>query len=197
MKQWSRWLSKEGVPQWDMFFRTHRVALGWLFDRINLDPKNPNQVHRHQKPTCWHVNQGKFHTWRMESSFVFIPTSAISVLQFVLKGWQKGYNKIQDKSESQQNRDHWWVLLQGLPRICHPRRQKARGRAAMEARVHEVRKLRERTERGNPLWAATQKPCRTYISNNLLKALSQHATLSGMITKLGLLKSVNWQTDGW
>ena len=31
---------------------THRVALDWLFDRINLDTKNPNQVHRHQKPTC-------------------------------------------------------------------------------------------------------------------------------------------------
>ena len=31
--------------------RTHRVALDWLFDRINLDPKNPNQVHRHQKTT--------------------------------------------------------------------------------------------------------------------------------------------------
>ena len=27
--------------------RTHRVALDWLLDRINLDP---NQVHRHQKP---------------------------------------------------------------------------------------------------------------------------------------------------
>ena len=25
--------------------RTHRVALDWLFDQINLDPKNPNQVH--------------------------------------------------------------------------------------------------------------------------------------------------------
>ena len=42
--------------------RTHRVALDWLFDRINLDSKNPNQVHRHQKPTCRHSNQGKFHT---------------------------------------------------------------------------------------------------------------------------------------
>ena len=36
--------------------RTHRVALDRLFDRINLDPKNPNQVHRHQKPTCRHAN---------------------------------------------------------------------------------------------------------------------------------------------
>ena len=25
--------------------RTHRVALEWLFDRINLDPKNPNQIY--------------------------------------------------------------------------------------------------------------------------------------------------------
>ena len=25
--------------------RTHRVALDWLFDRINLDPKDPNQIH--------------------------------------------------------------------------------------------------------------------------------------------------------
>ena len=42
--------------------RTHRVALDWLFDRIKLDPKNPNQIHRHQKPSHRHANQGKFHT---------------------------------------------------------------------------------------------------------------------------------------
>ena len=39
--------------------------------------------------------------------------------------------------------------------------------------------------------AATQKPHLTIIMNNLLKALSQHAAESGMITKLGLLKSGN------
>ena len=43
--------------------RTHRVALDWLFDRINLDPKNPNQIHWHQTPTRRHTDQGKFHTW--------------------------------------------------------------------------------------------------------------------------------------
>ena len=42
--------------------KTHRVALDWLFDRINLNTQNPNQVHRHQKPTCRHSNQRKFHT---------------------------------------------------------------------------------------------------------------------------------------
>ena len=42
--------------------RTHRVALDWLFDRINLGPKNSNQIHRHQKPTRRHLDQREFHT---------------------------------------------------------------------------------------------------------------------------------------
>ena len=42
--------------------RNHRVALDWLFDRINLDTKNPNQIHRHQNPTRRDIDQGKFHT---------------------------------------------------------------------------------------------------------------------------------------
>ena len=33
--------------------RTHRVALDWLFDRINLEPKNTHQICWHQKPTCY------------------------------------------------------------------------------------------------------------------------------------------------
>ena len=48
---------------------------------------------------------------------------------------------------------------------------------------------RERIERGNPLWAATQEPHLAIITNNLLTALSQHATQSGMITRFGLPKS--------
>ena len=42
--------------------RTRRVALDWLFDRINLDPKIPNQIHRHQKPTRRLLDKGEFHT---------------------------------------------------------------------------------------------------------------------------------------
>ena len=38
-KQWSRWSLQEGVPQWDMFPGPHWVALDWLLDRSNLDPK--------------------------------------------------------------------------------------------------------------------------------------------------------------
>ena len=42
--------------------RTHRVALDWLFDRINLDSKIQFKKHRHQKPTRRHPNQREFHT---------------------------------------------------------------------------------------------------------------------------------------
>ena len=53
---------KARSPTWRHVSRTHRVALDWLFDRINLDTKNPNQIHRHQKPTRRHLDQREFHT---------------------------------------------------------------------------------------------------------------------------------------
>ena len=65
--------------------RTHRVFIDWLFDRIDLDPKNPNQIHRHICCAC--------------------SILAISVLQCALTQWRNDLNKIQEKNESQQNRD--------------------------------------------------------------------------------------------
>ena len=59
----------------------------------------------------------------------------------------------------------------------------------MEIKISGVPKLRERLERGDPLWAAAQEPHLAIVMNNLLKALSQHAPHSGMMTKLGLLES--------
>ena len=52
--------------------RTHRVAFDWLFWSNQFGLQNPNQIHWHQKPICWHTDQGKLHTWWMESSFVFV-----------------------------------------------------------------------------------------------------------------------------
>ena len=42
--------------------RTHRVALDWLFDRINLDAKIQNKYIDTKNPTRRHADQGKFHT---------------------------------------------------------------------------------------------------------------------------------------
>ena len=40
--------------------RADRVALDWLFDRINLDPKTKIKHVDTKKPTCKPVNPGKF-----------------------------------------------------------------------------------------------------------------------------------------
>ena len=84
-KQWSRWWKKEGSPTMRHVSGTLRVALDYLFDRINLNPKIQIKIHWHQKTTRRHTDQRKFHTWWMESSFVLVSTIAISVLQSVLK----------------------------------------------------------------------------------------------------------------
>ena len=43
--------------------RTHRVALDWLFDRVNLDSKIQIKYIDTKKPTRRHHNQREFHTW--------------------------------------------------------------------------------------------------------------------------------------
>ena len=67
-KQWSTWSLKAEVRRRDTCPRTHRVALDWLFDRIIMDQKIPNQICSYQKPTRRHVDERQFHSWRMESS---------------------------------------------------------------------------------------------------------------------------------
>ena len=42
--------------------RTHRVALDWLFDRINLDTKIQIKYIGHQEPTRRHLDKGEFYT---------------------------------------------------------------------------------------------------------------------------------------
>ena len=42
--------------------RTHRIALDWLFDRINLDPKIHIKYIDTKKPTRRHLDQREFHT---------------------------------------------------------------------------------------------------------------------------------------
>ena len=79
--------------------RTHRVALDGLFDRINLDPKIQIKYIDTKNQLARHSNQRKSHTCCVCS------ISAISVLQFVLKRWRNDHNKIQEKNESQRDRD--------------------------------------------------------------------------------------------
>ena len=52
--------------------RTHRVALDWLFDRINLDPKIQIKYIDTKNQLADILTKGKFHTLWMESPFVFV-----------------------------------------------------------------------------------------------------------------------------
>ena len=83
--------------------RTHRVALDWLFDRMNLDPKIQIKYIDTKKQLAdilkeiSHVMSGII--------CCACSTSAISVLQCALKQWRNDLNTVQEKNESQQNRN--------------------------------------------------------------------------------------------
>ena len=66
--EWSRWSSREEVPTMRHVFRTHRVAIDWWFDRINLDTKIQIKYVDTKKTTRRHTDKGNFHTWWVEPS---------------------------------------------------------------------------------------------------------------------------------
>ena len=62
----------------------------WLVIRSNqFGPKNPNQVHWHQKPTRRHIDKGKFYTWWMESSFCVCHISSTDFSEVMSKRKQE------------------------------------------------------------------------------------------------------------
>ena len=60
---------------------------------------------------------------------------AISVLQFVLLPWQSEFNKNQEKNESQQNQDLWWIWQRGCQRSCRLRLHQAWGRHGTNLKI--------------------------------------------------------------
>ena len=178
---------------------THRVALDWLFDRINLDPKIQIKYIDTKNQLADILTKGNFtrEDWNHLSCLFNISHFSSTVCsESMAKRVQQdsGEERVTAKSRPMMS-----LIAKAPSNLTSLRRQKARGRKAMEITTPEVRKLRKRIERGNPLWAATQEPRLANITNNLLKALSQHATQSGMITKLGLLRSGKltnrWMTE--
>ena len=95
---------KERGPTMRHVSRNHRVALDWLFDRINLDPQIQIKYIDTKNQLADILTKGNFtrHEWNHLCVCLIL---AISVLPFVLKRWQKDHNKIQEKNESQRNRD--------------------------------------------------------------------------------------------
>ena len=82
--------------------RTHRVVLGWLFDRINLDSKIQIKHIDTKSQLADILTKGYFTRDEWNHLCVFL-TSAISVTLTVLKRCRKERKKIQVEKESQQN----------------------------------------------------------------------------------------------
>ena len=62
----------------------------------------------------------------------------ISVLWYALLQWRSEFNKNQQKHESQQNQDLWWILLRGCHRLCRLQLHQARGRHGTDIKTWEI-----------------------------------------------------------
>ena len=116
--------------------RTHRVALYWLFDRINLDPKSKSNTStpKTNSHTSW--QRGISHVM---TGIICWPCliSAILALLPASQRWRNELNKIQEKNVSQQNRDPWWIWPQERLRSCLLQPHQYRGGPRMDIKILE------------------------------------------------------------
>ena len=84
--------------------RTHRVALDWLFDRINLDLKIQIKYIDTKNQLADILTKGNFTRDEWNHLLCLLNISHFSSTVCSDK-WRNDLNKIQEKSESQQNRD--------------------------------------------------------------------------------------------
>ena len=158
--------------------RTHRVALDWLFGRINLDSKIQIEYIDTKNQLADILTKGNFtrDEWII---FCVCSTSAISAPSTASKRCRQEHKKIQVKKESQQNRSRWWISSHDTAwgiRTCFPRLHlKARRKPNLKVRKYLwARWLSSKQEQGDPYWA-----------------LAYQTTQSGTLTTSGLLKSGN------
>ena len=84
--------------------RTHRVALDWLFDRINLDSKIQIKYIDTKNQLADMLTKGNFTRDEWNHLLNLFNISHFS-LQFALLQWRSEFNKNLEKNVSQQNRD--------------------------------------------------------------------------------------------
>ena len=83
--------------------RTHRVALDWLFDRINLDPKIQIKYIDTKNQLADILTKGNFTRDEWNNLLCLFNISHFSSIN-CLEGCRKEHKKMQVKKESQQNR---------------------------------------------------------------------------------------------
>ena len=152
--------------------RTHRVALDWLFNRINLDSKIQIKYIDTKKQLADILSKGNFSRdeW---NHFLF------NISHFSSTDCSEGLSE-RTPEESSLNSVIFCITKPGAKEV-------------MKIIVPWVRMLRCMIERWDSLFSVTQVT--RNATTNLLKART-HGT-NGTITKLGLLKSGKLRSDGW
>ena len=165
--------------------RTHRVALDWLFDRINLDSKIQIKYIDTKIKLADILTKGNFTRDEWNHLLCLFNISHFSstvcsgeTISTRFRG-RTSHSKIATKDESYCKGAVARIIL-NFSKPGEEKQWKSPG----------VQLLKKRKDRGDPMSAATERPHLTTITmNNLWKAFPQQAIQSWMTTVLGLLKS--------
>ena len=98
-------ITKGRSPTMRHVSRTHRVALDWLFDRINLDSKIQIKYIDTKNQLADILTKGNFTRDEWNHLLTLFLILAISALQLAPLRWQNELNKNQEKNVSQPNLD--------------------------------------------------------------------------------------------
>ena len=164
--------------------RTHRVALDWLFDRINLDPKSKSSAFADM------LTKGNFtrDEWNHPLCLFNISHFSSTVCSEVMSKrtqqelrWRKSHSEVEANDESYCKGSLNSVIFG----VRKPGEEKL-----WKSESLGVRKLRNMIERCNPLSAVTQVTSTVHHHKQFVES-SYSARYSGWgtMTKLGLLKS--------
>ena len=164
--------------------RTHRVALDWLFDRTNLDPKIQIKYIDTKNQVADTLTKGNFTRDEWNHLFACSVFLAISVPQFALIQWRSDLNKIQEKSESQQTKSKSYcqdAVVRIVFNFSEPGEETLR---------KSGNQLQEKMDQGNLIEAQIYlKPLIITSMSNSWRASLQQILQNWMMTVLGLLKS--------
>ena len=175
-------------PSMRLVSRTHRVALEWLFDRINLDPKIQIKYIDTKNQLADILTKGNFtrDEWNhLLCLFNISHFSSTVCSEAMAKRSQQdsGEERVTAKSRPMMN------LVVRTPSNVSSSTSVSPGKRSY-GNQNPWGTIAERKDRGDPISAATERPhSTTIIMSNLRKVSPQQVTQSGMMTMLGILKS--------
>ena len=171
MKQWSRWLLKEGVPQWDMFPGLTELHLIGCLIELTWIPKNQIKNIDTKNQHADILTKGNFtrDEWNHllcvfnDSHF----SSTVCSATMAKRSQQdSGKERVTAKSRPMMS------LIARVPSNVPSSTSVSPVKRSYEIKIPGVWMLWKRKDRRDPVSAATERPYLTIIMNNLRKIFS-------------------------